>query len=46
MTAWYFKPAAKPPAQSHDENLVEIRMPIQEEYQDRETVIEKKVSIK
>ncbi|CAB4014131.1 Hypothetical predicted protein [Paramuricea clavata] len=38
--AWYFKPAAKPPAQSHDENLVEIRKPIQEESQDRETVIE------
>jgi hypothetical protein len=38
--AWYFKPPAKPPAQSHDENIVEIRKPIQEESQDRETVIE------
>jgi hypothetical protein len=38
--------AAKPLIQSDVENLVEIRKPIQEEYQDRENVIERIVRIK
>jgi hypothetical protein len=35
MIAWYFKQAGNQPVQSDDENLVEIRKPIEEEFQDR-----------
>ncbi|CAB4009539.1 Hypothetical predicted protein [Paramuricea clavata] len=35
MIAWYFKPEGNQPVQSDDKNLVEIRKPIQEEFQDR-----------
>ena len=48
MMVWYtyFKPPANPAVQSVDGNIVKIKKPIQEEFEDREAVIEKIVRIK